>query len=138
MARRLQSLETPDLVHRIEDTENMEQVQNYVDIHLCLHLFGLLCQVMGPNIVLFEKLQQSNSGAVLASPSLKFPDYEVVENGDDDKTVNNIPVSLPQNSDSETEDEELSRNDSSVVPVKTTWKHIVVPRPDGSRNDILL
>ncbi|GFY62270.1 hypothetical protein TNIN_89421, partial [Trichonephila inaurata madagascariensis] len=68
---------------------------------------------------------------------LKFSDYEVVENcDDDDKTVNNIPVSLPQNSDSETEDEESSRTDSSVVPVKTTWKRVVVPRPDGFRNDI--
>ncbi|GFT45876.1 hypothetical protein TNCV_2250221 [Trichonephila clavipes] len=59
------------------------------------------------------KPQQSNSGAVLASPGLKFSDYEVVENCEDDKTVNNIPVSLPQNSDSETEVEESSRTDSS-------------------------
>ncbi|GFY74472.1 hypothetical protein TNIN_7721 [Trichonephila inaurata madagascariensis] len=82
------------------------------------------------------KSQQSNSGAVLASPGLKFSDYEVVEGSDVDKTVNNIPVSLPQNSDSETEDEELSRTDSPVVPAKTTWKRVVVPRPYGSRNDI--
>ncbi|GFX30893.1 hypothetical protein TNCV_4146011 [Trichonephila clavipes] len=81
-------------------------------------------------------LYQSNSGVVLESPGLKFSDYEVVENcDDDDKTVNNIPVSLPQDSDSETEDEELSRTDSSVVPAKTSWKRVVVPRPDGSRND---
>ncbi|GFX28715.1 hypothetical protein TNCV_547421 [Trichonephila clavipes] len=81
------------------------------------------------------KPQQSNSGA---SSGLKFSVYEVVENGDDDddKTLNNIPVSLPQNSDSETEEEELSRSNSSVVPVKTTWKRVVVPQPDGSRNDI--
>ncbi|GFQ98929.1 hypothetical protein TNCT_703991 [Trichonephila clavata] len=37
-----------------------------------------------------KKPQQSNSGAVQAFPRLKFSDYEVVENGDDDETVNNI------------------------------------------------
>ncbi|GFY59246.1 retrovirus-related Pol polyprotein from transposon TNT 1-94 [Trichonephila inaurata madagascariensis] len=93
-------------------------------------------RVIETSNVFFRKPQQSNSGDALASPGLKFSDYEVVENCDDDgKTVNNIPVSLPQNSDSETEDEESNRTDSSVVPVKTTWKRVVVPRPDGSRND---
>ncbi|GFW03591.1 uncharacterized protein TNCV_3988101 [Trichonephila clavipes] len=78
-------------------------------------------KVIETSNVRFQKPQQSNSGAVLASPGLKFYDYEVVENGDDDdKTVNNIPVSLPKNSDSETEDEELSRTDSFMFPVKTT------------------
>ncbi|GFS51077.1 hypothetical protein TNIN_42601 [Trichonephila inaurata madagascariensis] len=60
----------------------------------------------------------------------------MVENGDDvdeDETINNIPVSLTKNSDSETEDEDLGKADSSV---KTTWRHVVVPRADGSRNDI--
>ncbi|GFS81526.1 uncharacterized protein TNCV_3435831 [Trichonephila clavipes] len=94
-------------------------------------------RVIETSNVRFQKPQQSNSGAVLASPGLKFSDYEVVENCDDeDKTVNNIPVSLPQSSDSETEDEDLSRTDSSVIHVKTAWKRVVVPRPDGSRNDI--
>ncbi|GFX40394.1 retrovirus-related Pol polyprotein from transposon TNT 1-94 [Trichonephila clavipes] len=65
-------------------------------------------RVIETSNVHFQKPQQSNSGAVLAFPGLKFSDYKVVENCDDDKTVNNIPVSLPQNSDSETEDEESS------------------------------
>ncbi|GFY09841.1 retrovirus-related Pol polyprotein from transposon TNT 1-94 [Trichonephila clavipes] len=85
-------------------------------------------RVIETSNVRFQKPQQSNSGAVLASPGLKFSDYEVVEKCEDDKTVNNIPVSLPENLDSETEDEEeqsrtdqgeSSRTDSSVVPVKT-------------------
>ncbi|GFQ63864.1 hypothetical protein TNCT_15521 [Trichonephila clavata] len=53
------------------------------------------------------KPQQSSSGAVLVPPDLKFSDHEVVENGDDE-IVNNIPGSLPQNSDSETDDEDLN------------------------------
>ncbi|GFS71710.1 uncharacterized protein TNCV_2995071 [Trichonephila clavipes] len=61
-------------------------------------------RVIETSNVRFRKPQQSNSGAVLASPGFKFSDYEVVENCDD-KTVNNIPVSFPQNSNSETEDE---------------------------------
>ncbi|GFY10628.1 hypothetical protein TNCV_2194491 [Trichonephila clavipes] len=87
-----------------------------------------------------RKPQQSNGGAVLASPNLKFSDYEVFENGDDDtdedERVNNIPISLPQDSDSETEGENLSRTEISTVPVKTTRKRVVVTRADGSRNDI--
>ncbi|GFR10698.1 hypothetical protein TNCT_514251, partial [Trichonephila clavata] len=82
------------------------------------------------------KPQQSNSRAVITSPGLKFSDHEVVENEDDDEIVNNISVSLPQNSDSETDDEDLNKIDSSVVPVKSAWKRAVVPREDGSRNDI--
>ncbi|GFT02235.1 uncharacterized protein TNCV_84881 [Trichonephila clavipes] len=92
-------------------------------------------RVIETSNIRFQKPQKSNSGVVLASPDLRFSDYEVVENCDD-KTVNNIPASLPQNSDSETEDEESSRTNRSVVPVKTTWKRVVVPLPDGSRNDI--
>ncbi|GFY40580.1 retrovirus-related Pol polyprotein from transposon TNT 1-94 [Trichonephila inaurata madagascariensis] len=84
-------------------------------------------RVIETSNVRFQKPQQSNSGAVLAFPGLKFSDYEVVENCDYDRTVNNIPVSLPQNSDSETEDEKSSRTDSSMVPAKTTWKRAVVP-----------
>ncbi|GFR19727.1 hypothetical protein TNCT_689511 [Trichonephila clavata] len=76
--------------------------------------------------VCFQKPHQSSSGAVLVPPGLKFSDHEVVENGDDDEIVNNIPVSLPQNSDSET-DEDLNKIDTSVVPVKITWKRMVVP-----------
>ncbi|GFW22744.1 copia protein [Trichonephila clavipes] len=76
--------------------------------------------------VRFQKPQQSNGGAVLASPNLKFSDYEVFENGDDDtdedERVHNIPISLPQDSDSKTEGENLSRTENSTVPVKTTWK----------------
>ncbi|GFY52528.1 hypothetical protein TNIN_58611 [Trichonephila inaurata madagascariensis] len=63
----------------------------------------------------------------------------MVENGDDvdeDETVNNIPVSLPKNSDSETENEDLGKADSSIAPVKTTWKCVVVPRAYGSTNNI--
>ncbi|GFW17191.1 CCHC-type domain-containing protein [Trichonephila clavipes] len=86
------------------------------------------------------KPQQSNGGAVLASPNLKFSNYEVFENGDDDtdedERVHNIPISLPQDSDSKTEGENLSRTENSTVPVKTTWKRVVIPRADGSRNDI--
>ncbi|GFX09033.1 retrovirus-related Pol polyprotein from transposon TNT 1-94 [Trichonephila clavipes] len=101
-------------------------------------------RVIETSNVRFQKPQQSNSGVALVSPGFKFSDYEVVENCEDDKTVNSIPVSLPQNSYSETEDEEPSRTDqeessrtnSSVVPVKTTWKRVVVPQPDGSINDI--
>ncbi|GFW65660.1 hypothetical protein TNCV_3550831 [Trichonephila clavipes] len=171
-------------VQLFEDTENIEQVQSSVDIHMCLHLLGLLCQVVkfqehhkviSSNIVLFEanleqglyyaypdiepkyassvekaikiegkpndlmtwherfghanvdyilktshldaKPQQSNNGAVLASPGLKFSDYKVVENCEDDKTVNNIPASFPQNSDSETEDEEEPIKKSQVEPI---------------------
>ncbi|GFW76637.1 uncharacterized protein TNCV_4943551 [Trichonephila clavipes] len=58
-----------------------------------------------PN-VRFQKPQQSNKEAVLASPGLKFSDYELVENGndvDEDETVNNIPVSLRKNSETENE-----------------------------------
>ncbi|GFS92962.1 retrovirus-related Pol polyprotein from transposon TNT 1-94 [Trichonephila clavipes] len=95
-------------------------------------------KVIETSNVRFQKPQQSNGGAVLASPNLKFSDYEVFENGDDDtdedERVNNIPISLPQ--DSETEAENLSRTENSTVPVKTTWKRVVVPRADGSRNDI--
>ncbi|GFX42221.1 copia protein [Trichonephila clavipes] len=72
-------------------------------------------RVIETSNVRFQKLQQNNSGAVLASPGFKFSDYEVVENCDD-KTVNNIPVSLPQNSDSETEDEEPIKS-SQVEPI---------------------
>ncbi|GFX65762.1 retrovirus-related Pol polyprotein from transposon TNT 1-94 [Trichonephila clavipes] len=54
--------------------------------------------------VSFQKPQQSNSAAVLASPRLKFSDYKMVENGDD---------------------EDLGKADSSV---KTTWRCVVVPR----------
>ncbi|PRD23677.1 UNVERIFIED_CONTAM: hypothetical protein NCL1_45771 [Trichonephila clavipes] len=32
----------------------MGQAQNYVDIHQCLHLLGLLCQVMSSSVILFE------------------------------------------------------------------------------------
>ncbi|GFW62946.1 copia protein [Trichonephila clavipes] len=63
----------------------------------------------------YRKPQQSNGGAVLASPNLKFSDYEVFENGDDDtdedERVHNIPISLPQDSDSKTEGENLSRTE---------------------------
>ncbi|GFW22180.1 retrovirus-related Pol polyprotein from transposon TNT 1-94 [Trichonephila clavipes] len=97
-------------------------------------------KVIETSNVRFQKPQQSNGGAVLASPNLKFSDYEVFENGDDDtdedERVNNIPISLPQDSDSETEGENLSRTENSTVPVKTTWKCVVIPRADGSRNDI--
>ncbi|GFY02293.1 copia protein [Trichonephila clavipes] len=97
-------------------------------------------KVIETSNVRFQKPQQSNGGAVLASPNLKFSDYEVFENGDDDtdedERVNSIPISLPQDSDSETEGENLSRTENSTVPVKTTWKRVVVPRADGSRNDI--
>ncbi|GFT70821.1 retrovirus-related Pol polyprotein from transposon TNT 1-94 [Trichonephila clavipes] len=65
--------------------------------------------------------RQSNSGAVLVSPGLKFSDYKVVENGDDDKTVNNIPVSLPQDSDSETEDEETFKK-MEKSPQQESWR----------------
>ncbi|GFY68562.1 uncharacterized protein TNIN_79231 [Trichonephila inaurata madagascariensis] len=95
-------------------------------------------KVIETSNIRFQKPQQSNSGVVIASPGLKFSDYKVVEHGNDVIKLNNIPVSLPQNSDSETEDEELSRTDRSVDPVKTTWKCVVVPRPDGFRNNILL
>ncbi|GFW98518.1 copia protein [Trichonephila clavipes] len=97
-------------------------------------------KVIETSNVRFQKPQQSNGGAVLASPNLKLSDYEVFENGDDDtdedERVNNIPISLPQDSDSETEGENLSRTENSTVPVKTTWKRVVIPRADGSRNDI--
>ncbi|GFU27522.1 retrovirus-related Pol polyprotein from transposon TNT 1-94 [Trichonephila clavipes] len=97
-------------------------------------------KVIETSNVRFQKPQQSNGGAVLASPNLKFSDYEVFENGDDDtdedERVHNIPISLPQDSDSKTEGENLSRTENSTVPVKTTWKRVVIPRADGSRNDI--
>ncbi|GFV89340.1 retrovirus-related Pol polyprotein from transposon TNT 1-94 [Trichonephila clavipes] len=97
-------------------------------------------KVIETSNVRFQKPQQSNGGAVLASPNLKFSDCEVFENGDDDtdedERVNNIPISLLQDSDSETEGENLSRTENSTVPVKTTWKRVVIPRADGSRNDI--
>ncbi|GFX09416.1 retrovirus-related Pol polyprotein from transposon TNT 1-94 [Trichonephila clavipes] len=96
-------------------------------------------KVIETSNVRFQKPQQSNGGAVLASPNLKFSDYEVFENGDDDtdedERVHNIPISLPQDSDSKTEGENLS-TENSTVPVKTTWKRVVIPRADGSRNDI--
>ncbi|GFW78822.1 retrovirus-related Pol polyprotein from transposon TNT 1-94 [Trichonephila clavipes] len=69
-------------------------------------------KVIETSNVRFQKPQQSNGGAVLASPNLKFSDYEVFENGDDD-----------------TDEDER-------IPVKTTWKRVVVPRADGSGNDI--
>ncbi|GFY30254.1 retrovirus-related Pol polyprotein from transposon TNT 1-94 [Trichonephila clavipes] len=97
-------------------------------------------KVIETSNVRFQKPQQSNGGAVLASPNLKFSDYKVFENGDDDtdedEGVHNIPISLPQDSDSKTEGENLSRTENSTVPVKTTWKRVVIPRADGSRNDI--
>ncbi|GFS84307.1 CCHC-type domain-containing protein [Trichonephila clavipes] len=74
-------------------------------------------RVIETSNVRFQKPQQRNSGAVLASPGLKFSDYEVVQNCEDDKTVNNIPVSLSQNSDSETEDEEEPIKKSQVEPI---------------------
>ncbi|GFU40786.1 retrovirus-related Pol polyprotein from transposon TNT 1-94 [Trichonephila clavipes] len=88
-------------------------------------------KVIETSNVHFQKPQQSNGGAVLASPNLKFSDYEVFENGDDDtdedERVHNIPISLPQDSDSKTEGENLSRTENSTVPVKTTWKRVVIP-----------
>ncbi|GFX73365.1 CCHC-type domain-containing protein [Trichonephila clavipes] len=60
-------------------------------------------KVIETSNIRFQKPQQSNGGAVLVSPNLKFSDYEVFENGDDDtddERVNNIPISLPQDSDS--------------------------------------
>ncbi|GFQ78197.1 hypothetical protein TNCT_608411 [Trichonephila clavata] len=73
-------------------------------------------KVIETSKVRFQKPQQSNSGAVLASPDVKFSDYVVVYNGEDheDETINNIPAFLPQNSDSETECEELSETGSCV------------------------
>ncbi|GFY77109.1 retrovirus-related Pol polyprotein from transposon TNT 1-94 [Trichonephila inaurata madagascariensis] len=71
--------------------------------------FGSTLYVGTPRLL--KKPRQSNRVAVLEPLSLKFSDYEVIENSDHDKTVNKNPVSLPQNSDSETEDEELSRTD---------------------------
>ncbi|GFT34669.1 uncharacterized protein TNCV_1536071 [Trichonephila clavipes] len=45
-------------------------------------------KVIETSNVRFQKPQQSNSGAVLASPGLKFSDYKVVEGSNvDDKTV---------------------------------------------------
>ncbi|GFY13731.1 hypothetical protein TNCV_4961011 [Trichonephila clavipes] len=48
-------------VQLIEDTENIEQVQRYVDVHMCLHLLGLLCPVMSLNIVLLEVVEETET-----------------------------------------------------------------------------
>ncbi|GFU38122.1 hypothetical protein TNCV_4328321 [Trichonephila clavipes] len=48
-------------VQLIEDTENIEQVQSYIDIRMGLHLLGLLCQVMSSNIILFELVEETET-----------------------------------------------------------------------------
>ncbi|GFR31117.1 hypothetical protein TNCT_316521 [Trichonephila clavata] len=70
------------------------QNEDVVNKNMVLDVNGVEFPIDGKG----DKPQQSNSRAVLASPSLKFSDYEVFENGDDNETVNNIPVSFPQNS----------------------------------------
>ncbi|GFY77102.1 hypothetical protein TNIN_106941 [Trichonephila inaurata madagascariensis] len=49
------------LVHLIDNPENMGQAQNYIGIRLCLHLLGLLCQVMSSNVILFEVLDETDT-----------------------------------------------------------------------------
>ncbi|GFS81527.1 retrovirus-related Pol polyprotein from transposon TNT 1-94 [Trichonephila clavipes] len=42
-------------------SENIEQVQNCVDIHMYLHLLGLLCQVMSSIVILFEVVDETET-----------------------------------------------------------------------------
>ncbi|GFR25368.1 hypothetical protein TNCT_463961 [Trichonephila clavata] len=76
-------------------TNNKYLFINFVDVvneNMILAVNGVEFPIEGKG----DKPQQRNNGAVLAPPGLKFSDYEVVEN-DDEETVTNIPVSLPQN-----------------------------------------
>ncbi|GFY70198.1 hypothetical protein TNIN_29411 [Trichonephila inaurata madagascariensis] len=74
-------------------TNNRDLFINFVDIvneNMVWAVNGVEFPIEGKG----DKPQQNNSGAELASPGLKYS-YEVAENCDD-KTVNNIPVSLPK------------------------------------------
>lgn len=95
-------------------------------------------KVIQSSDVVFSKLQQNSSGAVLA-PGCS--DYPRVNQKDDEGEIlePDVPIVYPIESDtssaSEDESEDENLGDSKNLR-ETSWRRTAVPRPDGSRTDI--